>query len=77
MSYRLVATYPGHDSDFDLKLEKLIRRECSGTGFNLMDGMRDVSWIFNKKDAALKASQTLRAHRRRGMSVKVWNDDRD
>jgi hypothetical protein len=67
--YRVVVEYPGYDIELDRRLEKVIRREISGSGCCF--GVRDLGWIYKKREAAYDASKKLRAKRIRGMRVFV------
>lgn len=73
MSFYVLASYSGHDVNFDGRLSRIARKPVESSGFDLASGKRDIRFSFSKKDAAYNASKRLRAARRRGMTVRVYN----
>ncbi len=47
---------------FDERLEKLLKKRSSGSGFG---GVRDMTWAYRTKDAANTAAKTVRAYRKK------------
>lgn len=72
MYWVLNATYAGgYDHKFDRQLEQTLRRNSSGSGFDLMTGERDIDWIYRRAAAAEKAATKLKAAFGRKLTVTV------
>lgn len=63
-TFEVVVTYSGYDREKDNKilssLERRDRRLFSGTGFNLLDGGRDLFFVTCKKEIAERLQKNLR-----------------
>ena len=70
--YEVVADYEGFDSDFDLELEKLLRRKRAASGYGLFDHRRDIVFSYYYKNAANRAIKKLKKIKRNGLSAKLW-----
>lgn len=64
MFWNVVASYEGYDPVFDKRLERAVSRECSGSGFGLMDGMRDINWRCRDETKAREVAVRLRRFKR-------------
>lgn len=75
--YRVTASYKGFDDidDFDRKLEKSVGKYRCGSGFSLVDGERDIAWVYRFEKDAKKAYNKLR--RLKGISVEINDEEKD
>ena len=53
----VVTSYQGYSSSLDSKLEMLVGKLRSGSGFGM--GWRDIEWLFDSEDEADAASDRL------------------
>jgi len=59
--YRIFATYKGHSSSKDIRIEKVAgANHFEGAGFAFENGERDLTFTFRNKKLALKAAARIR-----------------
>jgi len=73
----LVVSCPGFDHKLDKRIEKLVKREDSGSGYSFHTGKRDLEFDFKVEKAAKAAMARVRAAKIRGVSCKLWYNDED
>ncbi len=67
---RLYVEYSGgFDGNKDARIVEAIGRESAGSGFSFENGVRDLEFMFVRRDAALRAAS--RARKIRGVRARV------
>ena len=76
--YALYAFYMGGlDTDKDAAIEKAAKRESDGSGMDLSDGERDMSFSFFRKSTAEAAAKRVKAIKGVRVELRDIKDDKD
>jgi hypothetical protein len=59
MELRLWVFYSGYNRDLDDKIEKIVGVDIDGSGYNLIDDERDISFPFDKKKKGKTPKQQI------------------
>lgn len=70
--YRVQASFQGLDYDLDKRLEKSVGKKSCGSGFSLVDGERDIGWVYRFEKDAEKAYKKLK--RFKNINVEIHDE---
>lgn len=68
--YTIVVSYSGFDSKFDDKIKKIAQRNIGGSGYSMIDGKRDLSFIF-------KTEESFNLNRKKFKVLEITDKDKD